>query len=105
MNLDNVGAVFLRIFLTDRIGRQLAGLAAGNKSGAQFESENGAADETARFDAYHFGDTLVAIELRKIPADDVESTRIFEGSGKILEKDALGGEILDIADFGLDVFH
>ena len=99
MDFDDVGAVLLGVFLTDSVGGELAGLSAGDEACAELEGENGAADKAARFDAYNFSDALVAIELRKIPADDVESAGILECGGEILEKNAFCGEVRDVANF------
>ena len=99
MDFDDIGAVFLGLFLTDCVGREFARLAARHKASAELKGEDRAADEAARFDANDFGDALVAIELRQVPADDVKRTRIFESRSEILEKNTLRGEILHVADF------
>ena len=105
MNFDDIGTIFLCILLANSIGGELTGFAARHETGTEFECEDRTSDETTRFNAYDFGNTFIAVELRKIPADDMECTGIFKSCGKILEEDSFAGEILNVADFGLDVFH
>ncbi len=44
------------------------------------------------------GDSLVAVELREIPAYDVEAAWILEKSGQVAEDDSLLGKVYHVAD-------
>ena len=95
----HIGAIFLGILLADSVGRQLARFTAWHEAGAEFESQDRAADKATALDAYYLGHALVAIELRQVPTYDMEGTGVFEGGSKVFEQHPLGREVLYIADF------
>ena len=99
VHLDGICAVFLFVSFADSVGGQFAGLAGGDKACAELKGENRAADKATRFDTYDLGDTLVTVELREVPSDDVKCTRILECGSEVFEHDTLGGEIDNVADF------
>lgn len=99
VNLDYVGTVLFGILHADGVGRELAGLSCRYETRSDFISEDRAADEAARFDADNFCNAFVAVELREVPANNVESPRVLENSGKVFENDSFGREINHVADF------
>ncbi len=89
VHLDGVYTVFFLIRCAHGVGGELAGLACGNETGTKFKGQDRATDEAALFDAYNFGDTLVAVQLREIPANDVQGAGILERSCEVVEKNTL----------------
>lgn len=101
MNLYHVFAIFLVVGSADSIGRKLAGLTYGDKSGTKFEGKNRTADKTTGLNSDYFSNAFVAVKLRKIPPDDMKTARIFKKSCDVAEYDSFLREIIDITNASL----
>jgi hypothetical protein len=105
VDFDSVFTILFVVGSADSVSGEFAGFTNGYEASAEFESEYRAADKSARFDANNFSDTFVAIDLREVPADDVESAGVLKYRSEVLEDDALLRKIIDVANSFLNVFH
>src|SRR5580765_4511152 len=99
MNGEDVPAVLELVLLLDHRTGKLALLPYRHEAGAQLLGERPAEDEAPRFDAHHH------VHLgRAVPGGQMVDHRgprgpVLQQRGDVLEEDALGREVLDIADF------
>src|SRR5262249_14842152 len=100
---QRVTAVLELVFDLDRLARELAELADGNETRLVLMGDRAAHDEAPRLDPDHDVDTLGLIPLGK-GVDDVPKGRsILEERRDVLEKNALGREVLDVTDLPFEV--
>src|SRR2546427_2281084 len=97
---EHVPAVLELVLLLDHRRGELALLAHGHEARAKLVREHPAEDEAARLDADHDIDGALRILRGKMFDDRRPRRRVLEQRGDVLEEDAFGGEILDVADPG-----
>src|SRR6266487_1884169 len=98
MQLERVRAVLEVVLGADHLARQFAELANGHKSSVQQVSDRRSKDEAARLHADDNTRRMAAHQLRQTVDRLLESPRILEEGGDVLEEDSLLGEIRDIVD-------
>ena len=105
VKLDRIHAIFLGICLLDCHRRELTRFASRHKTASELVSHDRTADETARFDTYNLGYTLVLVEFSQSVAHDMQSLAILEQSCKIAENYPLRGKIGNIPDLESQIIN
>src|SRR2546428_11245707 len=100
---ERVAAILELVLHLDGLARELAELANGNESRVQLMGERAADDEASRLDSDHHVDSLVLVPAYE-RVDDVPKRRtVLQERGDVLKEDSLGREVLDVADFRLQI--
>ena len=98
MHRQRVAAVLELVLDLDRFAGQLSELAHGDESGPELMGERTGEDESARFDPHDDFDPLLLIPLGQQIHYVTEGRPVLEERRDVLEQDAFGREILDVAD-------
>src|SRR5206468_242276 len=107
MDGQDVAAVFELVLLLDRRRGQLPALPDRHEPGAQLMGQRAAEDEPPGFHANDHVHTGRAVLARQMVDDSGPGRPVLEQRGDVAKEDALGREVLDIADLGakLEAVH
>src|SRR5438309_2544277 len=104
---ERVPAVLELVLDFDRLPGELAELPHRHEARAELVGERAAEDEAAGLDADDDLDARVLVPRGQMVDDVVEGRRVLEERRDVLEEDALGREVLDVADLRTELgdFH
>src|SRR5262245_6897915 len=102
---EDVAPVLELVLLLDGRARQLAPLAHGDKARLELVGQRPAEDEAARLHPHDDLDRDRMILLGEVVDHRRPGGAILQERGDVLEEDALGGKVFDIADLRAEVGH
>src|SRR5438094_574267 len=100
---ERVASVLELVFDLDGLARELAELAHGNETGVELMRESPTENEATRLDSDDDVDALFPVPLHEGVDDVTERRAVLQERGDVLEENAFGREVLDVADLPLEL--